>query len=216
VRERRRTARGSWISRQAAIARAIVDTVAMALEAPQGGSAVPDLDRWLRAPARRASHRRVSRAAADELWRAAMVVRLRECRLLGRLVRARLGATDPGLTFDALFRAAPFVLLDEGPTWSLSGVCGRIWSPRAELARVRDAQAFADWDEPGTARALFAHWAEPLAGGGAAICSEVRVDAVDRRAALRLRTIEPLIVAFQSLIGVEPLSIAVRRADGGP
>jgi len=187
----------------------------MALDGPQGGSAAPDLDRWLRAPARRTSHRRVSRAGAEELWRAAMGVRVRECRLLGRLVRVRLGISEPGLTFEALFRGAPFVVLDEGPTWSLSGVCGRIWSPRAELARMPDAQAFIEWDEPGTARALFAHWAEPLAGGGAAIFSEVRVGAVDRRAALRLRTIEPLIVAFQSLIAVEPLSIAVRRADGG-
>jgi len=187
----------------------------MALDGSQAGSAAPDLDRWLRTPARRTSHRRVSRAGAEELWRAAMGVRLRECRLLGRLVRARLGLNDPALTFDGLFRAAPFVVLAEGPTWSLSGVCGRIWSPRAELARLRDAQAFVDWDEPGTARVLFAHWAEPLGGGGAAIFSEVRVGAVDRRAALRLRTIEPLVVAFQSLIGVEPLSLAVRRADEG-
>jgi hypothetical protein len=187
----------------------------MALQSPQGGSAGPDLDRWLSAPARRTSHRRVSRAGAEELWRAAMGVRLRDCRLLGRLVRARLGVADATLTFEALFRGAPFVVLDEGPTWSLSGVCGRIWSPRAELATLRDPQAFRDWDEAGTARALFAHWAQPLGAGGAMICSEVRVSATDRRAALRLRTIEPLIVAFQSLIGVEPLSLAVRRADDG-
>jgi len=186
----------------------------MAPEAPQGGAAVPDPGRWVPAPARRTRHRRVARAGPDELWRAALAVRLRDCRLLGRLVRARLGPGDPALTFDALFRAAPFVVLEEGPTWLLSGVCGRIWSPRAELSALANADAFRDWDEPGTARALFAHWAEPLAGGGAAISSEVRVDAVDRRAVLRLRTVEPLIVGFQSLIGVEALALAVRRAEG--
>ena len=49
-----------------------------------------------------------------------MGVRLRDCRLLGRMVRARLGVRDASLTFDALFRAAPFVLLEDGP--DLGGV----------------------------------------------------------------------------------------------
>jgi len=182
--------------------------------AADGAAATPDLDRWLRAPVRRTSHRRSSRADARALWSAATSVRLRDCRLLGRLVRARVGIGDGELTFDALFRTPPFVLLEHGPTWTLSGVCGRIWSPRAELGRLAGPQAFTAWDEPGTARVLFAHWVEPLRGG-AALCSEVRVGAVDRRAALLVRTLEPLIVAFQSLIGVEALALAVRRAEAG-
>jgi len=186
----------------------------MALEAFPEGSSAPDLDRWLRSATRRTSHRRASRADPGDLWRAAMGVRLRDCRLLGRMVRMRLGLSDASLTFDALFHAPPFVLLEEGPTWSMSGVCGRIWSTRAELGLLLDAQAFREWDEPGTARVLFAHWVEPLAAG-AAVCSEVRVSPVDRRAALRVRALEPFIVAFQSLIGVESLALAVRRAEGG-
>jgi len=141
-----------------------------------------------------------------------MEVRLRDCRLLGRMVRMRLGVSDPELTFFALFRTPPFLLLDEGPMRSVSGACGRIWSARAELGALRDAQAFRDWSEPGTARVLFAHWVEAV-DGGAVLCSEVRVAALDRRASIRLRTLEPLIVAFQSLIGVEPLALAVRRAQ---
>jgi hypothetical protein len=43
--------------------------------------------------------------------------------------------------------------------------------------------------------------------------SEVRVAPVDRRAALYLRALEPFIAAFQGLIGLESLSLAVRRAD---
>ena len=61
-------------------------------------------------------------------------------------------------------------------------------------------------------RVLFANWAEPVADGGSALVSEVRVGAVDRRAARHVRALEPFIVAFQGLVGVEPSDLAVRRA----
>ena len=48
---------------------------------------------------------------------------------------------------------------------------------------------------------------------GAALHSEVRVAPVDRRAAVYLRALEPFIAAFQGLIGLETLSLAVRRAE---
>ena len=63
-------------------------------------------------------------------------------------------------------------------------------------------------------RVLFAHWVE-AAPAGAAIHSEVRVAPVDRRAAIYLRALEPFISAFQSLIGLESLALAVRRAEAG-
>jgi hypothetical protein len=40
----------------------------------------------------------------------------------------------------------------------------------------------------------------------------VRVAAVDRRAALYIRGLSPFIAAFQGLVGVEPLTVAVQRA----
>ena len=172
----------------------------------------PDLDRWLRAPAVRTAHRRESRAGVEALWRAAATVRLRDCRLLGRLVGVRVAASDPAMTFEALFRSPPFVALEEGPTWSLSGLCGRIWTVRGELGQLSGPQAFLDWAEPGTVRVLFAHWAEPF-GGGAALHSEVRVAPVDRRAGFYLRALEPFIAAFQGLVGLETLPLAVRRAE---
>lgn len=175
-------------------------------------SARPDLDRWLAEPQVRTRHARRARAGVEELWRAAMETRLRDCRLLGRLVSRRLGVGDPTTTFAGLFGAAPFVLLEEGPSWALSGLCGRIWTVRGELGRLDGADAFRDWDEAGTVRVLFAHWAEPLARG-ASLHSEVRVTPVDRRAALRLAALEPFVAAFQSLIGREALALAVRRAD---
>ena len=172
----------------------------------------PDLDRWLSAPAVRTSHRRLSRAGVQALWPAAASVRLRDCRLLGRLVGVRISGTDPQMTFDTLFRTPPFVVLEEGPTWVLSGLCGRIWTVRGQLGRLPDPQAFVDWHEPATVRVLFASWAEPLEDG-AVLRSEVRVAPVDRRAAFYLRALEPFITAFQGLVGLEALSLAVRRAE---
>lgn len=174
--------------------------------------AVPDLEAWLPAAMVRTSHRRESRADTEALWSAASTVRLRDCRVLGRLLSRRLAAGDPDTTFEALFRTPPFVLLEAGATWALSGLCGRIWTVRGELGRVRDPQAFRDWSEPGTVRVLFAHWAAPRAGG-AALHSEVRVAPVDRRAGRYLRALGPFIGACQGLIGIEPLSVAVRRAE---
>jgi hypothetical protein len=83
---------------------------------------------------------------------------------------------------------------------------------RGEFGSLDEPQAFLDWDEPGTVRVLFAHWAEPLAAG-AALRSEVRIAAVDRRAGVYLRALEPFIGAFQGLVGLETLSAAVRRAE---
>jgi hypothetical protein len=172
----------------------------------------PDLDRWLSEPAVRTQHRRASSAGVEPLWQAASTVSLRDCRLLGRLVAVRLPGSRPQTTFDELFRAPPFVTLERGPSWALSGLCGRTWTVRGEFAALSGPQSFLEWDEPGTVRVLFAHWVEP-SEAGAVLHSEVRVAPVDRRAAVYLRALEPFVAAFQGLIGLETLSLAVRRAE---
>jgi hypothetical protein len=171
-----------------------------------------DLDHWLDTPAVRTRHRRESGADPVALWSAAGSVRLRDCRVLGRLIRARIPGLSASLTFDELFRSDPFIVLDEGSTHLLSGLCGRIWTVRRDFTVPAEPREFRDWRVPGTARVLFASWAEPVAGGGSAIVSEVRVAAVDRRAALYVRGLGPFIAAFQGLVGVEPLTLAVQRA----
>jgi hypothetical protein len=170
-----------------------------------------DLDRWLAEPALRTSHRRKSSTSEEELWASAATVRLRDCRILGRLIRARIPGLQSSLTFDELFRNDPFNLLEEGPTYALSGLCGRIWTVRGDFALLSSSTEFLTWHVPGTVRVLFAHWAEATVEGSALV-SEVRIGAVDRKAALYVRALEPFIAAFQGLVGVEPLSIAVRRA----
>jgi hypothetical protein len=173
-----------------------------------------DLDRWLAEPAVRTRYRRESPAGEEALWASAGTVRLRDCRILGRLVRARIPGVEASDTFERLFRTDPFNLLEEGPTYALSGLCGRIWTVRRDFARLSCSTDFLTWRVPGTVRVLFAHWAEATAEGSALV-SEVRIGPVDRKAALYLRALEPFIGAFQGLVGIEPLSIAVRRAGPG-
>ena len=174
-------------------------------------SSPADLDSWLREPLVRTHHRRDSPASEADLWASAAQVRLRDCRILGRLVRARIPGLRASLTFDELFRSEPFNLLDEGPTHTLSGLCGRIWTIRRDFAPLSEPADFLSWDEPGTVRVLFANWAEPTESGSALV-SEVRIAAVDRRAGLRVRGLRPFIAAFQGLVATEALTIASQRA----
>ena len=170
-----------------------------------------DLDRWLPEPLLRTNHRRESPATATQLWESAETVRLRDCRILGRLIRARIPGLEAGLSFNELFRTEPFNLLEEGPTYNLSGLCGRIWSMRGDFALLSQPSEFRDWHAPGTVRVLFAGWAEATESGSALV-SEVRIAAVDRKAALYVRGLKPFIAAFQGLVAKEPLQIAVQRA----
>lgn len=170
-----------------------------------------DLDRWLPEPVLRTNHRRESPASATELWETAATVRLRDCRILGRLIRVRIPGVQSSLTFSELFRSAPFNLLEEGPTYNLSGLCGRIWSVRSDFGVLSQPSEFRNWHAPGTVRVLFAGWAEATESGSAVV-SEVRIAAVDRKAALYLRALEPFIAAFQGLVGTEPLQIAAQRS----
>ena len=171
-----------------------------------------DLDSWLEDPVKRTRHSRGAPVGEEELWASAATVRLRDCRVLGRLIRARIPGLQAGLTFDELFRNDPFNLLDAGPGYSLSGLCGRIWTVRRDFALLSHPGEFLTWQVPGTVRVLFAHWAEAT-GSGSELVSEVRIAAVDRRAALYVRALDPFITAFQGLVATEPLRIAARRAS---
>ncbi len=62
-------------------------------------------------------------------------------------------------------------------------------------------------------RVAFAHWAEPVEGGGAQLVSEARVDPVDTTARLRLKAIWAVLGPFERLVGAEPLELAVRARD---
>lgn len=160
-------------------------------------------------------HRRAALADQAALWEAARAVRLDDTRALGRLVRWRIPDTPERLPYAELFARPPFTVLDEGPGWSVSGLCGRIWTLARDYAELRGPDDFRAWAAPGTMRVGFAHWVEPAPDGdGAVLCSEARVEAVDRRAALRLRSLWLAVGPFERLIGAEPLALAARRALG--
>jgi len=172
------------------------------------------LERWAGEPAIRSFHRRVVDTDPQTLWDAAQTVRLSDTRTLGRLVRWRIPGTPADITFHELFKSYPFTLLDEGDTWSLSGLCGKIWTLQRDYPRLAGREDYEAWDERGTVKVCFAHWTRPADGGGAELISDCRVEPVDRRASLRLKAVWALVSRFERLIGAEPLGVAQRRAEG--
>jgi hypothetical protein len=173
-----------------------------------------DLDDWLADPTVRTRHRRDAAADPAALWAAASDVRLSETGTLGRLVRWRIPGTAPDQTYRRLLADYPFVVLDEGERWSMSGLCGRIWTLNRDYPRLAGPEAFRAWSEPGTVRVLFAHWVEADGDRASSIVSEARVAAVDRAAEVRLRSLWMLVGVFERLIGAESLELAVERAEG--
>jgi hypothetical protein len=172
-----------------------------------------DLDAWLPDPQVRGRHRRSARATPEELWRAAQTVRVADAPVLGRAVRWRIPGTSPETSFRDLLRSYPFAALAEGERWSVSGLCGRLWTLRRDYPELRGPDDFLGWREPGTTRVLIAHWVEPDRDGGAALCSESRVSPVDASAATRLRALWAVVGGLERLIGGEALTAAARRAE---
>jgi hypothetical protein len=179
------------------------------------GRALNGLDDWLADPQVRTRHRRVARAGTDPdaLWRAAESIRLRDTPMLGRAVRWRIPGTPAALAYGELFRGYPFTVLDESDRGLVSGLAGRIWTLKRDYPRLSGAEEFVAWDQPGTVRVAFAHWVEDGGDGPPAIVSESRVQAVDRRSAMRLRALWGVVGRFERLIGGEALRVAARRAE---
>jgi hypothetical protein len=169
------------------------------------------LDAWLDAPAVRTHHRRAAATDPATLWRVAAGLRLADTGTLGRLVRWRIPGLEPTLTYHEMFHAYPFTVLEEDEHRLLCGLCGKIWTLARDYPRLPDADAFASWDEPGSVRVVFGHWARP-APGGAELVSEARVQPTDRAAAVRLRALWAVIGPFERLVGAEAIAAAARRA----
>ena len=171
-----------------------------------------EIDRWLPHPQVRTRHRRSARVAPDELWHAAESVRVSDAPVFGRVLRWRIPGTPTEVAFRDVLRCYPFVVLAEGDGWSISGLCGVIWSIRRDYPRLEGPDAFDAWDGPGSVRVVLAHWVEPDEAGSA-IVSEARIEPVDRAASIRTRLLWASVGRFQRLIGGEVLSAAVRAAE---
>ena len=172
-----------------------------------------DLDTWLPDPEITTCHSRTAPVDPDALWAAAREVRLDETRTIGRLVRWRIPGIPAQQTFAGLLAHEPFAVLAEGERWSISGLCGRIWTLSRDYPRIDDPATFASFDEPRSVRVLFAHWVVAGDGGTSTIVSEARVAPTDRIAAARLRALWLVVGPFERLIGAEPLALAAARAE---
>ena len=171
-----------------------------------------DLDAWLADPQVTSRHRRTSAAPAADLWRAAAASSASTRR--ARWAASCAGAspdTPADLRFADLFARYPFAVLDEGARWSISGLCGPIWTSARDYARI-DGRTFREWTRPGTVRVLFGHWVEEDDDGQrAGQRGARRADRPLRR--LRLRALWLLVRRFERVIGSEPLPLAVARAE---
>jgi hypothetical protein len=172
-----------------------------------------DLDDWLPDPLVRTRHRREAAAEPAQLWRAAETVKVCDAPTLGRIVRWRIPNTPRDLPYRELFSRYPFTVLEEGDDWSVSGLCGRIWTLRRDYPRIHGPEEFLAWDERDSAKVVFAHWVESDGDGRAAIVSESRIKPIGRRATLRTRGLWALVGRFERLIGGEALGVAVSRAE---
>lgn len=175
-------------------------------------AAVPDLGTWIARPSLRLATRRESDAPRERLWRAAQEVALAETGLLGRLIRWRIPGIPASAPFGEMFRAPPFVVLEEGETMLVSGMVGRIWTLRRDYPRLEGPDAFRAHSQRGSARVVFAHWVEP-SGTGWALASEARVEAIGLQGRLGVGAVRPLVQRFGDLVGSEGLAAAVRRAE---
>jgi hypothetical protein len=144
-------------------------------------------------------------------------MRLADARSLGRLVRWRIPGVRDDQTFRELLAHYPFCVLDEGEHWSISGLCGRIWTLQRDYPELGGPESFRGWDQPGTVRVLFAHWVERGERDQLELVSEARVQPVDARAERRLRVLWALVGPFEGLVGTEALKAAVQLSEhGGP
>jgi hypothetical protein len=171
------------------------------------------LDDWLPDPQIRTCHQRSSAADPDTLWTAARSVRLDQTRTIGRLVRWRIPGVAPDQSFVGLLEDDPFIVLDAGERYSISGLCGRIWTLARDYPQLESPGAFREWGEPRTVRVLFAHWVQHGPDGRSTLVSEARVAPTDRVASLRLRSLWLVVGPFERLIGAEPLALAVAWAE---
>jgi hypothetical protein len=172
-----------------------------------------DLDAWLPEPQVRTRHSRSAAAGADELWRAAGRLRIGDAPVFGKAVRWRIPGTAPELTFRDLLRRYPFVVIGEGDRWSVSGLCGRIWTLQRDYPNLAGPEEFRSWDRPGTVRVLLANWIEPDGEGRSALVSEARIKPTDRLAGIRLRALWLVVGRFDRFIAGEVLRNAARSAE---
>jgi hypothetical protein len=158
---------------------------------------------------------RPSTASRDELWDAALSIRLRDSPRLGRLIRWRLGrhAPPPDTTFEEFFRTGIFMLLEEGERLFISGVAGKIWAPSGDYAEFETAGEYREYRPRGIAKVVLKIDVTEHERGSQ-IVSEAWVWCADRRTQLIFRPFWALVAPLARFIYSEGFAVAVKRAEG--
>jgi hypothetical protein len=158
---------------------------------------------------------RASHAAPDELWDAALNVRLRDAPRLNRVIRWRLGkhAPSPDMKFEEFFRTGIFMLLEEGERLSISGVAGKIWAPSGDYAQFETAGDYRQYRERGTAKVVLKNEVREHERGSE-IVSEARIWCADRRTQLIFRPFWTVVRPLARFVHSEGFGVAVKRAEG--
>jgi len=126
----------------------------------------------------------------DRSWVARLLFRLR-------------GLGPPPATLRASFATEGFTLLAEQPGREIVlGTAGRFWAidERAAMVHPRDAEAFAAYREPGSAKAVLAVRIDALPDGRTRLSTETRVACTDTAAWIRFAAYWTVIKPFSGLI----------------
>lgn len=173
------------------------------------------LDRWLPAFDVSERHRIDVDVPAARAWEAVRALDLSRDRLVRALFLARGFRRTGALTLDALRRRG-FVLLDERPGEEIVlGLMGRFWTPGGGIVRL-EPQAFAAFEEPGYAKAVWNFRVVHAGGGGSMVSTETRVRCTDARARRSFRRYWLVVGPFSALIRRRALALIRTEAERAP
>jgi hypothetical protein len=132
--------------------------------------------------------------------------------LPARLLRRRPVRVEGPLLEE--FANQGFCLLGEAPDQFALGAVGRFWRADSGIRPVAPG-AFADFAEPGYAKAAVALWATPEGDGESVLSTETRIQATDASARRRFRLYWRLIHPGSAAIRRAWLRAVKRRAEAG-
>ncbi len=163
------------------------------------------------------SHSVVIAAPRERVVEAAESYRLNENGVVSLLFRLRR-LEPPGPLRASLLGQGFTLLAEKAGEEVVVGIAGRFWAlnETANLIPVADAQAFEDFAEPGTAKAVVCFRFQSLPDGSTRLSTETRIKCVDAAARRRFAAYWALIGPFSGWIrkivlrGVQQRALAPR------
>jgi hypothetical protein len=126
------------------------------------------------------------------------------------LLRRRPRGEKRSMTLDDLIRAGFVLLAEEPPREIVLGVVGTFWRPTGGVRRI-EASDFADFSEPGRAKAAWNFRVESVTDGGSVVFTETRIRCADEPTRKKFLLYWAAIGPFSGLIRRRALNLI--RAD---